>query len=148
MRIKPRVGHCRGFERQKERSMESMRSIKFRAWDKRDRVMYIGVGIEPSSYKPRAIFGGGLDVLFLRTLEDVVLMQFVGIYDKNGKEIYEGDILRRGKEVDNVGEVIWDNDRACFRFDGVTAYLLCAEFASKWYKVVGNIYENNHAEDK
>lgn len=52
-----------------------MREIKFRAWDRKTKTMFGGV----NNISPR---------------EDYELMQFTGLKDKNGKEIYEGDVLR------------------------------------------------------
>lgn len=61
-----------------------MRQIKFRAWDKNSKTM-LYVGDNPSW----ADTTGKL----IDSFEDEGLMQFTGLHDKNGKEIYEGDII-------------------------------------------------------
>jgi len=114
-----------------------MKAIRFRVWDKKTKkirnVEEMGFGsndwILPA------------DVVN-RKMKDVKLMQFTGLYDKNGEGIYENDII-----VDDMYNVYYECrfSEGCFGFhskDNRYFNLIDREYISKDIEIVGNIYEN------
>lgn len=78
------------------------------------------------------------------------LMQSTGLIDKNGEEVFEGDIIRFF-DCDGDGytvPVVWDNDYACFNVDWGSNMLTSFDYLEEFYtdlkdiEVIGNIYEN------
>lgn len=118
------------------------RVIKFRAY----REWATGKG--KMEYMPNSRLFQGLESGLLA--DNYTLMQYTGLRDKNGKEIYEGDIL---KWNDNYLEVKWGSvgwvlfSKLFSRF-GFPDGKDCDETNTKGYtlnsEVIGNIYENKN----
>lgn len=113
-----------------------MRDVKFRAFHKDTKEMY---SVDLISFKESYIESD--DVLQPMLLEHVELMQFTGLKDKNGVEIFEGDILNEpvspvgGKDGGyryNAREIKWEG--------AGSGYLLYAPYAAS--EVIGNIHQN------
>lgn len=74
--------------------------------------------------------------------DDVILMQYADIKDKNGVEIYEGYILKTNK---NIFKIEWSKQDFCFIFwvETLQEYMsLPFLIGLKDFEVIGNIYEN------
>ena len=112
-----------------------MRSLKFRAWDARNKLMIPEILTISKN--------GGIDLLYQLVPPDLIIMQFTGLHDKNGKEIWEGDILECiYGYVDKQFEVYFENGLFSMKTkDGLTqpVYVL-----GQISKVLGNIYEHPH----
>ena len=89
-----------------------MRDFKFRAWDKVGKVMYTGL---PHSYAGKTGQDDFPQVLKHPMIYDV--MQYTGLKDMNGTEIYEGDVILAGYYKWKC-KVVWDEK--CARFIGIT----------------------------
>lgn len=145
---------------------------RYRAWDKIHKTMYevddiMSIDFGKSEISVKTLF-------FERTnyykFDDIILMQSTGLTDKNGKEIFEGDILKFNDEwdeycyegyVDGVSEgvnfVEIEKDTTCFGFgktkipesslfnlvndEHLTFKELITDTVFE-FQIIGNIYEN------
>ena len=106
-----------------------MREIKFRAWDASQKYMAYQGTPDLESIQS-----------FMHHFGDKKLMQYTGIKDKNGKEIYEGDIFKIGAEKE-VFEVRFEH--GCFMaFCNGKPYGLIGELQICFIDIIGNIYQN------
>ena len=107
-----------------------MDRIKFRAWEKNLKEMIEVYNID---FVSKMI---NRDIAF-RFFDKVELMQYTGLKDRNGKEIYEGDIVRYFKDELGIVKFV----AGSFIIDGNTCYESFLELGGK-IAIVGNIYEN------
>ena len=113
-----------------------MREIKFKGWHKPTKKM-----IDLYKITPLALDAGlKQDGIFLPFGDDVVLLQYTGFKDKNGKEIYDGDILGMTSYMDWV--VSWRDGqfRAANVSNQYNSFILESD-ACKMRTIKGNIYE-------
>lgn len=133
-----------------------MRDIKFRAWSINENLMYYDVGLVQKKDGPWWVFDNGARLC--QSGDHYVIMQFTGAKDKNGREVYDGDIIRGPSNTNPYGGK--SNRTKCFMFK--IFWLQNDMFWGGWCmerlgnhndpyrtfprisgsEVVGNIYEN------
>lgn len=136
--------------------MTEQRVIKFRAWDVVSQQMR---EVEEITFNKDGTLDGCLyekagddygRVYFNQDClvdgkfhEHIILLQFIGPHDKNGKEIYEGDIIDFNGHPTAIR---WSTIQACYIFDnnipGQAGQEYLDAFIAENYEVIGNIYEN------
>ncbi len=112
-----------------------MREIKFRAWDSFASKMWDDVYFDGGHIF--TIGGDGETESMMPRWGDNALMQFIGIKDKNGKEIYEGDVVIWEDKNSNFPNVMQKKEIVRWENTSFVGF-------SVFYKneVIGNIHEH------
>ena len=136
-----------------------MREIKFRAWHKAEKKMYGNpentrwvemlrvsgeTGFDECDVDLTTEEGEGQSVSF----DEVELMQYTGLKDKNGREVYEGDLIKN--EHGRICEVVWHEYMGCWdakvrKFGAESKGGHLGFQNNEWSRhviIIGNIYEN------
>jgi uncharacterized phage protein (TIGR01671 family) len=127
------------------------REIKFRCWDAINNKWLLGYDLPNLggfSMKGEVMLFGEysntLNTFRLQDLDKCVVMQYVGLKDKNGKEIYEGDVIDYGTDKNMV--VMWHQKFASFvlRKEGWAFAHFFGEAIehSDKCEIIGNVFEH------
>lgn len=132
-----------------------MRDIKFRIWDTENKEM---LKVQELDFEP-TFYGGRIAIRpdqyndYFDT-EDMILMQYTGLKDKNGKEIYEGDIVRQvsykysndeyGHKgfYENISKVLYKGRAFQYEWIRTNGIEMPKDFKESFIEVIGNIYDN------
>ena len=124
-----------------------MREIKFRAWVKEKKEI---VNVEEIDFMNKVInyidndYENNRQEIRGACFEDIELMEYTGLKDKNNKEIYEGDIVKL-RANHGIGVVKYSDEWGAFVVEYIKPRPL-AVLGMNYYKedieVIGNIYEN------
>lgn len=124
---------------------------KFRAWLKNDKEM---IDVDEIHFDNGRLDFIGDGITFMRTVDEIELMQSTGLHDKNGKEIFEGDIIITNVHASIVsfGEYTYfeDVDTEVTEVGFYLSYLNVSpatyspfeKFFWEKCQVIGNIHEN------
>lgn len=113
------------------------REIKFRAFDKEAKTMHqvIVIGLED-----KHLIYGHNNFYKQKSFDKIELMQFTGLHDKNGKEIYEGDILKSSPY--SIGAVLFRNGVFLSEENRDGEPFCYPAFHFSISEIIGNIHEN------
>ena len=129
------------------------REIKFRAWNKYTSKMLEQEGISGSNSYISFLdfyYDNSEDRNFGSVINDLILMQFTGLLDKNGKEIFEGDLLQYDGynfkliNKEKIYQIKYDDNLAqyySYNLENSFDTFLVVR-AWKESKIIGNIFQN------
>ena len=121
---------------------------KYRAWDKHGHKMFANDELIIWNGNVYLDESKGLPCrnLKCRSIPDEYLMQSTGLCDKEGTEVFEGDILHHQIQTEYTFIVKYDKDNGRLYGDGLsrTYRINITKDFLPYYKVIGNIYENKN----
>lgn len=119
-----------------------MRNIKFRVWDKEEKSMHdvCTLGLQHKiCVIEKPMWKNGLKIIN-KSFDDIELMQYTGLKDINGVEIYEGDVVldKYGPKINMIVKWIDDGFRTIGKYNSENY----VGYIKESCEVIGNIYEN------
>ena len=130
------------------------REIKFRAWDSKTKKWLFGYeypNLGGFSMKGEVMLFGEYSRFFesipIEDWDKIILMQYTGLKDKNGKEVYEGDVIRQSSDLCIIESCVggFDCQMLVELKNGGTLRGSVYNFSflsEKYCEIIGNIYEN------
>jgi len=121
-----------------------MKELKIKAWLKKEKKMVAIIGIDFNYEYIRYTEDDNLFNENYKTAEfkNIELLQFTGLKDNGGQELYEADIIKFNDGIDDIyGLISYDDEDGTYRvsYENITEHLSEREGD---FEIVGNIFEN------
>ena len=121
-----------------------MKEFKMKAWLKKEKKMVAIIGIDLNYQYIRYTDDGNLFKDDYKTAEfkNIELLQFTGLKDNGGQELYEADVIKFNDGIDDIyGLISYNDEDGTYRvsYENITEHLSDREGD---FEIVGNIFEN------
>ena len=121
-----------------------MKEFKMKAWLKKEKKMVAIIGIDFNYEYIRYTEDDNFFNSDYKTAEfkDIELLQFSGVKDNGGQELYEADVIKFNDGIDDIyGLISYDDEDGTYRvsYENITEHLSDREGD---FEIVGNIFEN------
>ena len=121
-----------------------MKEFKMKAWLKKEKKMVAIIGIDFNYEYIRYTEDDNLFNENYKTAEfkNIELLQFTGLKDNGGQELYEADVIKFNDGIDDIyGLISYDDEEGTYRvsYENITEHLSEREGD---FEIIGNIFEN------